>query len=343
MQYKYFKICVMFFVFCTFAGCKKDMGNIIKTKSENIKWSIKIADTLGDDHPMSKALDEILVQELKEKSGGRITASVKHKAALGNEADLWDAVCNGTLEMAVVGAPMKDQWQTMYISEWPFLYRDIDHAKKVWTGNVSQELNDLFHQHFPNVYILAWGPETVRVFSSNKTLEKPQDFKGQIFRMPEDSVSVSLAENLGASAIHIPIKSLKESFLNGVADGQDNSMAIMLENHMDEVQRYLYETQHIITTMEIIVSADFMNKLTDDLKDVVRNASQAAALSAWNVYITKLDSDRSYLQAHNVVFTKCTQEDKEEMLSMLRPLTEKLLYEHSSWAPVLVEKIKAVN
>jgi TRAP-type C4-dicarboxylate transport system substrate-binding protein len=230
----------------------------------------------------------------------------------------------------------------MMISDWPFLYRDLAHAKTVWTGSIAGEINTEFHQKFPTVYILGWGPNSARTFTSNRKLTSVDDFRGQKFRMPGNPIHVGIAENLGASAQVIPLGELFSAMETGVVDGQDNGMVTVISEAFYEVQKYLYETNHIIATLEIVVSAPFYDKLTADQQKIVSDAAQATSVKAWDDYIKSVDSDRQFLKDHGVTVTPTTAADQARIIQMIQPLTDSLYREHA-WAQSLTDRIKTVR
>ncbi|MDR0409610.1 MAG: TRAP transporter substrate-binding protein [Spirochaetaceae bacterium] len=305
--------------------------------------TIKVGDNWGETHPMAAAIDNIFKTEVEKNSGGKIKVDVYHSGTLGNETDLWNGVRNGTIEVAIVGTPMNQEFPTMLISDWPFLYRNIEHAKKVWTGPIAEGVNTQFHEKFPSVYLIGWGPNSARTFTSNKKLTTVDDFKGQKFRMPGNPIHVGIAENLGASAQVIPLGELFSALETGVVDGQDNGMVTVISEHFYEVQKYLYETNHIVATLEIVVSAKLLDGLPADLQKVVKDAAKKACEKAWDDYIVSLDKDRAFLMEHGITVTPCSAEDQERIITMIKPLTDKLLADNASWAPALIEKVKAVN
>ncbi|MDR1363409.1 MAG: TRAP transporter substrate-binding protein [Spirochaetaceae bacterium] len=305
--------------------------------------TIKVVDNWSETHPMAAAIDNIFKAEVEKNSGGKIKVEVYHSGTLGNEADLWNGVRNGTIEVAIVGTPMNQEFPVMLISDWPFLYRNIEHAKKVWTGPIAEGVNAQFHEKFPTVYLIGWGPNSARTFTSNKKLTTVDDFRGQKFRMPGNPIHVGIAENLGASAQVIPLGELFSALETGVVDGQDNGMVTVISEHLYEVQKYLYETNHIVATLEIVVSAKFLDGLTEDLQKVVRDAAKKASEKAWDDYIVSLDNDRKFLQSKGITVTPCTTADQERIITMIKPLTDKLLSDNASWAPALIEKVKAVK
>jgi tripartite ATP-independent transporter DctP family solute receptor len=306
------------------------------------KLTIKVGDNWGASHPMAAALDTVFKPQIERASGGALTVDVYHSGTLGNEADLWNGVRNGTIEVAIVGTPMNQEYPTMMISDWPFLYRDLNHAKKVWTGSIAEEINREFHQKFPTVYMLAWGPNSARTFTSNKRLASVDDFKGQKFRMPGNPIHVGIAENLGASAQVIPLGELFSALETGVVDGQDNGMVTVISEAFYEVQKHLYETNHIIATLEIVVSASFYDSLTAAQQKIVSDAAKAAAVKAWDDYIQSVDNDRKFLQSKGVTVTPATGADQARIIQMIQPLTDSLFAQYA-WAKSLTDRIKAIQ
>ncbi|MDR2093961.1 MAG: TRAP transporter substrate-binding protein [Treponema sp.] len=306
------------------------------------KVTIKVGDNWGATHPMAAALDTVFKPRIEQASGGALTVDIYHSGTLGNEADLWNGVRNGTIEVAIVGTPMNQEYPTMLISDWPFLYRDLNHAKKVWTGSIAEEISKDFHQKFPTVHMLAWGPNSARTFTSNKKLTSVDDFRGQKFRMPANPIHVGIAENLGASAQVIPLGELFSALETGVVDGQDNGMVTVISEAFYEVQKYLYETNHIIATLEIVVSAPFYDKLTADQQKIIADAAKATAEKAWDDYIKSVDSDRQFLRDKGVTVTQTSAADQQRIIQLIQPLTDKL-FTDNAWARLLTERIKAVQ
>jgi tripartite ATP-independent transporter DctP family solute receptor len=304
--------------------------------------TIKVGDNWGATHPMAAALDNVFKPQVEQGTNGAIKVDVYHSGTLGNEADLWNGVRNGTIEIAIVGTPMNQEYTTMMISDWPFLYRDLPHAKKVWTGAIADEINTEFHQKVPTVYVLGWGPNSARTFTSNKPLTTVDEFRGQKFRMPGNPIHVGIAENLGASAQVIPLGELFSALETGVVDGQDNGMVTVISEAFYEVQKYVYETNHIIATLEILASASFLDKLTAEQRKVIEDAAKAASAQAWDDYIKSVDADRAFLVSKGVTVTPTSAADQARIIQMIQPLTDSL-YSQYSWAKPLTDRIKAVQ
>lgn len=318
------------------AACATDSG------SGGGATTIRVADNWAATHPMATALDEVFKAQIEEESDGELTVEVHHSGTLGNEADLWDGVRNGTLEVGVVGTPMNEEYSKMLISDWPFLYRDVEHARSVWTGDIAEEMSADFHEQFPTTYILGWGPNSARTFSSSQPLESVDDFAGQKFRMPGNPIHIGIVENLGASPQVIPLGELFTSLETGVVDGQDNGMVTIISEAFYEVQDYVYETNHIIATLELVVNAGFIDGLSEEHQQIVRDAASATVEQAWDDYIASIDEDRAFLEEQGITVTPLSEADREELVERVAPVTERLL-EQNDWAADLTSRIQDVN
>jgi len=303
------------------------------------KIVIKVGDTWSATHPIARSIDEVFKPQVEEKSKGAITVEAYHSGMLGNEQTLWDSVRNGSIEMVVVGSVMNSEYRPMLISDWPFLYKDINHAKNVWTGSFFDEFSKEFEKKFPTTHMLSVGPNSSRTFTSNKQLTSISDFQGQKFRMPSNPIHVGIVTDLGASAQVIPLNELFNALQTGVVDGQDNGMVTVLSEKLNEVQKYLYETNHIMAIMELIVNAPFFDKLSAENQTIIRDAAKNAAVWAWDEYIKSVDNDRRTLVGNGITVTQLTAKDRDDFIAKIQPTLTKL-YSENSWADDLVNKVR---
>ncbi|MDR1573524.1 MAG: TRAP transporter substrate-binding protein [Clostridiales Family XIII bacterium] len=337
----------VFLVSCSSGGGSENSGEDAAAGGDESQAepqvTLRIGDNWGASHPMAAALDNVFKKQIEEQSGGSITVDVKHDGLLGNEADLWTGVRSGDIQAAIVGTPMNQEFSMMLISDWPFLYTGLEHARKVWTeSEVAGFVNGKFHEKFPEVEILGWGPNSARTFTSNKKLESFADFKGQLFRMPGNPIHEGIVENLGASHTVIALGELYTALETGTVDGQDNGMVTVIAQNFDKVQKYLYETNHIIATLEIVINEDFLNSLSDGQRTIVRDAAAAAAGQAWEDYIKSVDADRQTLIDAGMTVTPCSAEDQAKIIEAIRPLVDKL-YSENDWAAELTDMVRNVQ
>ena len=317
------------------AGGKSDAGAAKKTV-------LKVGDTWSATHPIAKSIDQVFKPQVESKTNGAISVEVYHSGTLGNEQTLWDSVRNGAIEIVVVGTPMNSEYRQMLISDWPFLYRNLAHAKTVWTGSFADEFFRDFDAKFPETKLLSAGPNSARTFTSNKPLTSVADFRGQKFRMPANPIHTGIVTDLGASAQVIPLNELFNALQTGVVDGQDNGMVTVLSEKFNEVQKYLFETNHIVAVMNIIINSKFLAGLSADQQKIVRDAARDAAAWAWDDYIKSVDADRNTLRGLGVTVTQCSETETNRIIQAIQPTLNKL-YSENDWARALTDKVRNVR
>ncbi|MCL1992174.1 MAG: TRAP transporter substrate-binding protein [Spirochaetes bacterium] len=315
-----------------FTSCGRDTGVTV----------IRVADIWSSSHPMARGVSEIFAPMIEAQTDGAIRVEVFHYGQLGNEQSLWDSVRSGAIDAVVVGTVMNSEYTPMLIADWPFLYRDLYHAKNVWTGSFAEQFKGDFNAFFPEVVMLSVGPNSARTFTSNLPLTSFADFQGQRIRMPANPIHTGIATDLGASAQIIPLSELFTALQTGVVDGQDNGMVTVLSERFNEVQAYLFETNHIVATMHIIMNSGALSRLNPEYQEIIRNAANAAAAFAWDEYILSGDINRQTLRDAGVIVTVPTPEDQQLLVNAVQPTIERL-YAENAWARELTERVRNVQ
>ena len=172
--------------------------------------------------------------------------------------------------------------------------------------------------------LLSWYPNGARVFTSNKKLESLDDFNGQKLRMPNNPIHVKLAESLGANVVIMDMGEVFTALEQGVADGQDNPLATVKTEGWYEVQDYVYETNHIISSLELFAGDEFWNSLSTDDQKAFEEASQAASDYAWDLYEEQLSDDKQFMKDNGLVVTELSDEEREAMKEKIQPVYDYL-------------------
>ena len=185
---------------------------------------VKISVCVSNQTPAAKALEEVLKPMIEEKTDGKYNVQIYNSGVLGSEKVTYDYTRNGIIEMCVVGTPMWSETPKMSIPDFPFVFRDVEHARRCYQGELGDYIAEDIESSQP-VQLLSWMPNGARVFTSNKKLEGLEDFKGQKLRMPNNPIHVKLAESLGANVVIMDLGEVFTALEQGVADGQDNPLA----------------------------------------------------------------------------------------------------------------------
>ncbi|MDR2860773.1 MAG: TRAP transporter substrate-binding protein [Elusimicrobiota bacterium] len=305
------------------------------------KKVIKIGIVVPATQSVAVALEQKFKPMIEEKIPGA-EVQLFTDGVLGGEKELFDSVRDGKLDIIVIGSSFWSEIPQILITDFPFLYRDVDHAQKVYNGEVGQEIAKLLLDK-TGIRLLAWGPNGARVFSSGKQLTKLADFKGQKIRMPNNPLHVQMAKALGANVIIMPMGEIFTSLEQKVIDGQDNPMRTLVSYGWYEVQKYVYLTNHMVASLEILGSPQFWDSLTPEQQTIVNEAAQATSDYAWEIYKASIAEDELFLKDHNLVVTAPTLAEQNQMQALVGPIYNNYIYKEYPWAKELVQKARAVK
>ena len=121
---------------------------------------------------------ELFKQLVEERSNGRIIVQNFPGGVMGGERDNLEALASGALEMACCGvADAIFYAPEYYIVELPYVMKDRDHVRRVWSGPVGQEVNEAIRvkKGIRTIAVMDRGP---RYLTSNRPVYKPEDVKG---------------------------------------------------------------------------------------------------------------------------------------------------------------------
>lgn len=319
------------------AGCSSE-GT--KTSGSGVeKKTIKVAHYFADNHPQNIALKEKFKKIVEEESNGELEVQIYANSTLGAEKEFYDGVRNGTIEMGIPGLIMQADIPKMGVPEWPFLFRDFEHVKKVLNGPIGEEITaDLEPKH--GVTPLAWSANGFRMVSSNRTIESMEDFKGLRLRMPNIPNYIKLGEALGTNVSPLPISEIFTALEQKVVDGQDNPIATVRNSGFYEIQSDVLESKHMFSPNIYIVNTKFFNSLTEEQQQIIKKAATEAAAYEFDLLEKGYEEDKKFLQDNGIKFTTPDKSFSEDMLKASQPVYDDIFAENE-WAEELVEKIKA--
>jgi tripartite ATP-independent transporter DctP family solute receptor len=319
------------------AGCG---DKVVETSGSGVeKKIIKVAHYFGEDHPQNLALKEKFKKIVEEESNGELEVQIFANSTLGAEKEFYDGVRNGTIEMGIPGLIMQSDIPKMGVPEWPFLFRDFDHVKKVLNGPIGEEFTaDLDPKH--GVTPLAWSANGFRMFSSNRKIESLKDFDGLRLRMPNIPNYIKLGESLGANVSPLPISEVFTALEQKVVDAQDNPIATLRSSAYYEVQSDVLESKHMFSPNLYIINSEFFKGLTKEQQQIITKAAKESAEYEFELLEKGYEEDKKFLEDNGINFTTPDESFTQDMVKASQPVYDQV-FEENDWAKELVEKIKA--
>lgn len=241
------------------------MPAIARAQATVIRWGEMLPPT----HPQVQMVDRIAA-EVKEKSGGRIDLQSFPNGQLGSGKDMMDAVASGGLAMTTDGAAALGSFlPQLSVIEAPYLWRDAAHMSKAGASPIFAEMNNqlVAKRGIRMLAVTYYGKR--HLTTGNKAVRTPADMNGFKLRVPPVDTFRAMAEAWGARATPINFNELYLALSQGAVDGQENPLPTIASAKLQEVQKYLVLTGHIITPRLIVANEDMLKKLAPKDREIL--------------------------------------------------------------------------
>ena len=318
-----------------FAGCG---GNTDEGGAEVVTF--KIANMYADDSYESQSMYKF--KEIVEGKTDSIKIEVYTNAVLGSEETINDSVKAGTIEMGVVGSSLSAYLPLFAMGEYPYLFADYTEAKAVMADEQFIELTtgDAAEHGF---VFLHYAPAGFRQITSNKPINSLADLAGFRLRVPNIPIYLDWAEGTGVNAIAMSLSELFTALEQGVADGQENPYNVIIANKFYEVQPYVLESRHMMTTHGWIANPEWWNGMDDETKAIIEESIAEAIDYCWQITEEGEAGEADSLRDLGIEVIVPDEAFKAEMVASQSALKEKYIAEHPGSDAVFarVEEVKA--
>ena len=190
-------------------------------------------------------------EKVEELSGGSITIDIQASGVLGSENDVLDNILAGgdTIDMSRISA----------------------FALTSYGCNKSKLLSIPF-----TVRGIFYGEEGFRHFFTVNPVNGIEDMKGLKLRVSNDPVMTGMVESLGASPTVVSFGELYSALQTGVVDGAEQPIANYKSNAFPEVANNLILDGHTLGAVQVIITDNAWNKLTENQQACIMEAGKYA-------------------------------------------------------------------
>jgi TRAP-type C4-dicarboxylate transport system substrate-binding protein len=212
-----------------------------------------------------KTVWEPMLEELKKKTGGRITSTMYAGGALGKGPEHYDIVSKGLSDMGYFTAtwtpgrfPLTD---VLSLAAW------VD-GKDIATeiGNAMYER--VLRQEFPGVKMVELNGCIQSFIWTKKPVRTMDDVKGLKIRTPGGH-QTNYIKALGAEPIFMPLGDVYMAMETGTIDGIVTCPPLVLSFKLHEVVKHGVVTTFGCVSEGVIMNLNSWKKVPDDLKPVV--------------------------------------------------------------------------
>ena len=238
---------------------------------------------------------QLVASKVDEITGGKLTIDYHPNSELGGDVDLLRQVQSGDLDIVVCQtAPMVSFIPEMAVFDLPMVFSkyDADVIDKVLNGadsEFNQQLGAAYEK--AGYHLLGFLQNgTYRLTTANIPLNTLADFKALQIRTMENKNHMDFWTAIGASPTPLAWPEVYISLQNGTIDAQENAADTCATSNLNEVQKYLACTNHILYNNQICINADSYNNL-DPLFQEALNQAVTEAIAEMRPQLEQIDVD----------------------------------------------------
>lgn len=247
-------------------------------KDDGQFYKLNFGHTLTENDPFHQAYLK-WAEAVSKKTGGKLQIEVYPSSQLGGEEDILEQMKQGTN----VG------WQTdaarlgNYVNEFsvllaPYFLENMDEVKELMDSpTIAEWEKKLEDEH--NIKVISFGfVQGYRNIYANKKATNPDEMKGLQIRTAGAPVWVAGIDSLGCKAVSLAYGEMYNGIQTKVVDGCELPYIAANNLKIQEVAKYILETQHIYQMNFMVCSAEWFNSLPENYQRILTDECNNAGL-----------------------------------------------------------------
>ncbi|MCZ8374228.1 MAG: TRAP transporter substrate-binding protein [Beijerinckiaceae bacterium] len=299
--------------------------------------TLRSTDIHPDGYPTVEAV-KFMGKLLEQRTNGRIKINVFHSAQLGQEKDTIEQTRFGVLDMNRINmAPFNNLIPATNVPSLPFIFRSVDHMRKVMDGPIGESILKEFEKH--DLVGLAFYDSGARSFyNSKRPITKPDDMKGLKIRVQQSDMFISLVSALGANATPMNFGEVYSGLQTGLIDGAENNWPSYESTKHFEVSKFYSLTEHSLSPEVLVMSKKSFDKLSKEDQALVKAAAKESVAEMRKLWDAREKASEAKVKAGGAVVNTV---EKQPFIDAMKPVYEKFVKDQA--LKDLVAAIQAVK
>jgi TRAP-type C4-dicarboxylate transport system substrate-binding protein len=292
---------------------------------------------------------EKFIEVLDAKAPGQFDVEVltlseyseKYNTDRISKHDLLDHMDAGRIEMSQMYTYVLSQYnQDLDALDLPFLFRDHDHAAKVFEGPIGENLLAGYSRN-SNIQGLAFtysgGFMNMPV---NKKVTSLSDMAGAKVRVSNSPVASATWSALGAEPVVMDVERVAEGIRQGAIDAGESSWPRIYSCQQNEVAESILEPNHRLLLTNIIINKDFLASLTPEQQKIMKEAAMEAGRFERAVAVAEVEPTKARCQQDGIPVVGLNEQD----MIQFRQASEQVYAQFAdAFTPGLVQSIRTLH
>ncbi|KKX55422.1 TRAP transporter substrate-binding protein [Brevibacillus borstelensis] len=287
---------------------------------------IKFSHVVAENTPKGLAVERFS-QFVKEKSNGRIEVQVFPNGILYSDITEYDALRNGDIQMiAPAFSNLADKIPEWSVLDLPFAFRDETDVEEAFNGEIGRLLFESLEPF--DMKGMAFWNNGFKQMTSNRPIRRPEDFKGQRFRIIQSKVLEAQFQALGAKGYGAPFTDVYQKLASGQVDGQENTISNIYTRRLYQVQRYMTLSNHGYLGYAVIMNKQFWEDLPPETQTIIQEALKETTAYSNQQALAINEQQWNQLQKMPLEIHKLTAEETEVWQAAMKSV-------YDAFAPVI--------
>ncbi|WP_426983936.1 TRAP transporter substrate-binding protein [Brevibacillus borstelensis] len=287
---------------------------------------IKFSHVVAENTPKGLAVERFS-QLVKEKSNGRIEVQVFPNGILYSDITEYDALRNGDIQMiAPAFSNLADKIPEWSVLDLPFAFRDETDVEEAFNGEIGRLLFESLEPF--DMKGMAFWNNGFKQMTSNRPIRRPEDFKGQRFRIIQSKVLEAQFQALGAKGYGAPFTDVYQKLASGQVDGQENTISNIYTRRLYQVQRYMTLSNHGYLGYAVIMNKQFWEDLPPETQTIIQEALKETTAYSNQQALAINEQQWNQLQKMPLEIHKLTAEETEVWQAAMKSV-------YDAFAPVI--------
>lgn len=280
-------------------------------------------------------------ERVRAKTGGAVEVAVFPEGQLGNERELLEGATLGSHDISLTGAA---GWAIINprlgTFELPFLYRDMEHQRHVFTGQLAATVDALFAEK--GLKFLGYFAYGVRsTLTTSRSVETLEGFRGLKIRVPEVPIFVKTFAALGANPTPINFGEVYTALQSGVVEGVEGSPESLLAQKFSEVAKYLTLTMHQSPPILVAMNKAAFDRLDPAHQQALLEAASEASGALYDKVLKANEDAVTTMAAAGVTVVEVSAAERERIRQAVQVVYDELGAQYGSGE--LLDRIRAVQ
>ena len=303
------------------------------------KTTFRLAFNQTEQHPQYLAAVD-LGKKLEEATDGRYSIEVYANETLGTQADVVNAVSEGSVDMMYIGGPVMESFNEDFIVfNLPYVFDSPEAQAAVFADEAV--MGDLLKsiEGSKRITALAALHAGVRNVYGTKEVKTPADLAGQKIRVQQSDSQVKMIELMGGVASPMGQGEVYTALQSGVLNGAENNETVYNALKHDEVAKFYNYTRHLMIPDYLLMSTQSLEAMDPADRETFLALVPEAAKMANDGFMTFVEESKDKSIAAGATFNDDV--DAEAFKAAVQPLVDESI--NNDVRKALYEAVQKAN